>query len=197
MMILLATEIASRETGVRVDVGLTSEAYFHAKARAITASGAYGNAAAAATTAEPTEPAEQQLQQVHLMGFDTLVRLLDTKYYSPTNTLKPLEGFFDTASVRVTRRAGGKWGNKWAQDGGLGRAEWVQRGGRAEWAGKVELVDAEAGQGVSSTRVREAVGRGDGEGWEGLVVEGVRRWILEERLYVGEGEKCIGNGEGG
>lgn len=59
-------------------------------------------------------------------------------------------------------------------------------GGRREWAERIELVEGrgEGDEVVSSTRVRGAVGRGEGGVWEGLVTEGVAGWIAGEGLYV-------------
>jgi hypothetical protein len=60
------------------------------------------------------------------------------------------------------------------------------------------MVDNSSGsQGISSSRVREAVARigesgdgmGEGDGvaeMEALLTEGVRRWVLSEGLYKGD-----------
>lgn len=212
---------------VRVDVAVTTEAYFHAKAEAVAAEGAFAAAVAVAVAAEHQEKGKEEgkeelgkekpgkqlplspplpppppLEQVYLVGFDTLVRLLDPKYYAPTRTLAALGAFFASARVQVTRRVGGRWGGVRGrevqdQDRWLDRFEWGAKGGRREWRGRVELVGGgwegmegmegmeEGVEGVSSSLVREKVGTGEG-GWEGLVGEAVRGWIVREGLYVRE-----------
>ena len=52
---------------------------------------------------------KKAVEQVHLIGFDTLVRLLDIKYYSPNHSLKPLEALFERHRVRVARRTDDTW----------------------------------------------------------------------------------------
>lgn len=73
---------------------------------------------------------------------------------------------------------------------GVGEGSLDGIGGMREWVseGRITLVEGRAGDDkvvVSSSRVREAVKRGDGEEvLRGLVTEGVREWIVRERLYV-------------
>lgn len=64
-------------------------------------------------------------------------------------------------------------------------------GGKREWGGRIEVVEGKMeGRGeeeevvVSSTKVRNAVKRGDVGALKGLVTEGVRKWISKEKLYV-------------
>ena len=167
--------------GVVVDVGVTKEARFVDKARAIEECGEYSSSDDGA--------GKKPVEQVHLTGFDTLLRLLDVKYYPPDHDLAPLEGLFEKHRVRVTRRTGDAWGGTEEQDEyikKLQRGEMEDKGGRREWAERIELVEgrAEGEEVVSSTKVREASQQRDEVELMKLVTEGVGRWILDENLYV-------------
>lgn len=169
------------EGDVIVDVGVTKCPFFLDKALAIEESGFY-------TPKEPKSPNSgfQQPEQIHITGFDTLTRLLNPKYYPPTQTLAPLSHLFSKHRIRVTKRVekDKDWGDVEAQETylrDLAEGKREKEGGKREWAERIELVDgAEEGDGVSSTKVRER-----GEGWRQLVTEGVREWIEEEGLYRG------------
>lgn len=156
-----------------VDVGVTTEPYFHDKAAAIDESKIY----------------DPPPEQVYLTGFDTLIRLLNPKYYPPEHTLAPLEPFLRRHRVRVTYRTGADWGEREVQGRYLrdlkeGRRE--HEGGKREWADRFELVEgrADGEEVVSSTRVRDAIKKGDKEALRGLVTEGVGEWIMQEKSYT-------------
>ena len=128
--------------------------------------------------------------QVHLTGFDTLIRILDPKYYPPTHTLKPLEPFLSKHRMRVTYRTDDQWGAKAVQDeylAELGEGRREKESGKREWVteGKIEMVEGrkEGEEIVSSTRVREAVNKGGKGLLKKLVTDGVADCILEEGLY--------------
>ena len=168
---------SSSESPIGIDIGVTKLPYFTDKALAISQSGAY----------PPTTT------QVHLTGFDTLIRILDPKYYPPEKKLGALDGFLERHRLRVAYRAGDQWGGKAAQDEYLRELETGERekdGGRREWVtqGRIAMCEGrEEGEGaVSSTRVREAVRKGDREVLTKLVTSGVAEWILEEGLYMEE-----------
>ncbi|KOS22365.1 POF1 -like protein [Escovopsis weberi] len=135
--------------------------------------------------------AEQQPQMVFLVGFDTVVRILDPKYY-PGGMAPALAPLFARARLRVTGRPHGGWGSAAEQErwvAGLA-AGLAARGGDASWAGRIELVrDDERGregegEGVSSSRAREVVRAGELDKLEGLVDDGVREWIVKGGLYT-------------
>ena len=86
-----------------VNVGVTKEARFVDKMIALEKHGDY------AVEDVDGEGKMRPVEQVHLTGFDTLVRLLDGKYYPPEHTLRPLEGLFERHRVRVTRRVDDAW----------------------------------------------------------------------------------------
>ena len=163
------------EDGIGIDIAVIKLPYFADKAKSIDDSGFYAEAA----------------QQVHLLGYDTLTRLLDTKYYPPEHTLKGLDPFLRKHRLLVTYRADDNWGGKEEQDAYLrdieiGRRE--QEGARREWVSerRIRMVEGrrEGEEVVSSTRVREAVKQGDRKGLEKLVTKGVGDWVLEEGLYL-------------
>ena len=186
MMSIFAEEIAKEMAvdggleNVVVDVGVTKQARFVDKARAIEECGAYSSI--------DDDGGKTTFEQVHLTGFDTLVRLLDTKYYPPTYTLAPLGELFEKHRVRVTRRTGDAWGESEEQDEyvkKLQRGEMEDKGGKREWAERIELVEGrkEGEEIVSSTKVREASKDRDEVALMKLVPEGIGRWILDANLY--------------
>ncbi|KAJ5171581.1 Cytidylyltransferase [Penicillium coprophilum] len=143
------------ETLPLIDIGVTKKPYFVDKAAAIEASGSYPVA----------------LEQVHLTGYDTLIRILDPKYYPPEHTLKPLEPFLSKHRLRVTMRPS----DEGDRDG---------EGMRREWAERIQLVDGRAPteRAVSSTRAREA-SKTAPRNLDWLVPEQVRQFVLSEHPY--------------
>lgn len=166
---------------VVVDVGVTKDALFMDKARKLEECWDY--------TLLNGHGTRTPMEQVHLIGFDTMIRLLDIKYYPPDHNLKPLEGLFEKHRLRVTRRTDDAWGGKEAQDeylSNLRDGDREDEGAKREWADKVELVDGrrEGEETVSSTKVREAVRKRDEYELRKLVTSGVAKWILDEKLYL-------------
>ncbi|KAG5924039.1 hypothetical protein E4U42_004772 [Claviceps africana] len=178
LMQALARDLHDDGAPVPVDVAVTKMALFGDKARCVPAAA----------------------EHVYLCGFDTLVRMLDARYYAGEGGMRAsLGGFFAAARLRVTVRPGGGFGGEDEQRAfveGLGTALGGM-GGDAAWAARVELVEGGGGF-VSSSRVRDVVGRGGGGGGEldGLVGWRVRRVMEEEGLY-GMGGGGGGGGGGG
>jgi len=166
----LLSEIKGREgQGVGVDIAVTKHPYFVDKSRSIAESGEYGDG--------------EEVEQVHLIGFDTLTRLLDTKYYPPSHTLSSVRDFLEKHRLLVTYRVDDKWGSREEQDAyvkGIREGSLDSVGGKGEWVeeGRIRMVEGPR-EVVSSTRVREACRRGDKEALKGLVTEGVAEWVLE------------------
>ncbi|KAL8798024.1 MAG: hypothetical protein Q9182_007023 [Xanthomendoza sp. 2 TL-2023] len=166
---------------VAIDIGIIKKPYFHDKAIAIEQSEFYKH-----------EASGEQPQQVHLLGFDSLIRLMDTKYYPPTHSLAPISGLFNHHRIRVTRRTeeGNKYGTAEEQDRireALASGAREEEGAKREWAERIEMVEGE-GEAVSSTQVREAVGRGEWAAAERLVGKRVMEWVETEGLYKKEDE---------
>ncbi|KAJ5041146.1 uncharacterized protein L3040_005698 [Drepanopeziza brunnea f. sp. 'multigermtubi'] len=151
---------------VGIDIGLTKLPYFADKALHISPSEAY-----------PL----QDTEQVHLIGYDTLVRCLDTKYYPPAHTLAPLQPFLAKHKLRVTYRADDEWGDKAAQTkflSDVGEGSLESLGGLREWVvdKRIEMVEGrkEGEEVISSTKVREAAKLRDEEKLGSLVTPGIR-----------------------
>ena len=175
MMERMASEVHS-SLQVAVDVGVTTKPYFHDKSAVVAASGRYENA-----------------EQIFLAGYDTLIRVLNPKYY-PSGMRASLDPFFERARLRVVLRAGGDWGaveeqRSWVDGLREGGEDW---GGRRAWLrDRVDLVDG-LEDGVSSSQVREMIEAGE-EGWEDMVPKAVSEYIRDEGLYAGEGRGAHGS----
>jgi nicotinamide-nucleotide adenylyltransferase len=171
----LQTSLANSSGLPSIDIGLTSQPYFIDKASSITRSNAYSLA---------------DVQQIHLTGYDTLIRIFEPKYYPPSHTLGPLAPFLSTHRLRVTMRPDDGWGGREEQEAflrGLKEGALEAVGGKREWADQIELVegcvDDEQGP-VSSTRARQAAVAGDSEGLGKVVTESVKDYVLERSVYA-------------
>ena len=158
-----------------VDIGVTKCPYFVDKAAAIQESGTY----------------EGSVEQVHLTGYDTLIRIMNPKYYPPAHTLAPLEPFLSQHRLRVTYRTAADWGEQKEQDEYLRRisdGERESEGAKKEWAERIVLVKGrqEGKQTISSTKVRDAIKKGDQTELKTLITDGVGQYILEEEPYRDE-----------
>ncbi len=172
-----------------IDIGLTSEPYFHNKSNAIAASPFYTRPAL-----DPAGP-----EQVFLVGYDTLVRVFDPKYYAappPPGTPRPdslpadatpmqlaLTPLMRRARLRVTTRPDDQWGDEAAQRAWLHSVG--ELGGGEDWAAKIDLVSG-AFQGaaiVSSTTARAAAKAHDWALLGTQVGPAVRAWVETQRLY--------------
>jgi nicotinamide-nucleotide adenylyltransferase len=171
----LLSETEQKVEGLGIDIGVTKLPYFADKAKSIENSGLFPASA----------------QQVHLLGYDTLTRLLSTKYYPPTHTLKPLYPLLEKHRLLVTYRADDDWGTRSEQDKYLRDIEEGSRdadGAKREWVTerRIRMVEGrkDGEEIISSTRVREAAKTGDRDALEKLVTKGVGDWILGEGLYL-------------
>ena len=158
-----------------VDVGITKRPYFHDKAEAIESSSVYLSSGA-------------QPEQVHLIGFDTLIRILDARYYPPEKTLAPLAPFLSKHRLRVTYRSDAGIGAADEQDAyvrDIAEGGREHEGGCRDWARRITLVAGLNGgeEIVSSTRAREAVRTGDDDGLDRMVTAGVATWIRQNAPY--------------
>jgi nicotinamide-nucleotide adenylyltransferase len=163
--------------GLGVDIAVTKLPYFIDKSAAIEESGVY----------------PKDAQQVHLTGFDTLIRILDPKYYDPKKKLGVLEPFFTKNKLRVTYRTDDDWGVKAAQDEYLDELVKGRRdveGGKREWVtnGRIKMCEGkkDGEEVISSTKARSAAKKGDQELLAKLVTKGVAEWILTEGPYTQE-----------
>lgn len=82
-------------------------------------------------------------EQVYLTGYDTLVRILDTKYYPVAYTLEPLQVFFESNRIWCMLRTGDEWGGREAQ---MAYLEAIKRGDREvegckkEWGERIKFM---------------------------------------------------------
>lgn len=180
-----------------VDIGLTTYPYFHDKSAAIARAAEYEFATSSSSPTSPT------LQQIFLVGYDTLVRIFNPKYYSPpvpeesvipqnddkvhgnkTPMQTSLDPFLSRARLRVTMRTDADWGGREEQMGYVDKIlhgdELEKIGGRREWAQRVEMVEAmedKDGLVLSSTEAREAIQSKDWDKLKKLVPEAVAALI--------------------
>jgi len=181
-----------------IDIGITKLPYFVDKASSIDASGVY----------EPpnSSTSSDVVEQIHLTGFDTLLRIFTPKYYPDHDPpLSALEPFLKHHRVRATIRVDPnspsenlkdaqkdftttEGQEKYLEDIKTGSLE--DDGMKSEWAGQVELAMDESGEaeGVSSTKVRNAVKEGNWDVVRELVGTMVCDWIKEGRLYTDDKE---------
>lgn len=166
---------------ISIDIGLTKEPYYSDKSEAI------------ANTKPPFYSSSPI--HVHLVGYDTLIRFCNPKYYPkhdpPLSALKP---FFDAGhKLRVTQRpadasdaSSSEFGTVEQQQKYLERlrdGEEEKAGFLSAWAKNIDMVQAEEGVGVSSTRVRNAAKEGDWDVVGRLCTEGVAAWLKDQALY--------------
>lgn len=155
----------------QVDIGVTKKPYFVDKAAEIESAGIYPDS----------------LEQVHLTGYDTLIRIFNPKYYPPTHTLQPLSPFLSKHRLRVTMRPGDEWGETDDQQAflrDLAQGGRQNDGGRPEWAERIQFVEGtKPGEpAVSSTRARDAVHTNPGD-LEWLVTPSVRGYMQSQNPY--------------
>ena len=165
---------------VIIDIGITKEAMFIEKAKVIEESGLY---------VHPLQE-EGEVEQVHLTGYDTLVRLVAPKYYPPQHSLAPLEGLFNKHKVRVTMRTPPPVEDQQFFFEELKDGAKEQHGWKREWAEKIELVEGrrEGDEAISSTSARQCFQNLDlrkkqGNKW---CSKSVTSYILGESLYLAE-----------
>lgn len=179
-MTLFAQDAAGRmgAEGVPIDVALTDKPYYNDKTAAMEEAGTY-----------PGRPTH-----VHLVGYDTFVRIFTAKYYAEHDPpFSALDGFMARHALRITLREGEEYGDEAAQREfweRLGRGEMEGEGARREWAGRIEMVkEEEEAVGVSSTDVRKAAAKGDWVAVERLCTGRVAAWVREYGLYGEDGSK--------
>lgn len=155
-----------------IDIGVTKKPYFVDKAADIEMSGIY----------------PKNLEQVHLTGYDTLIRIFNPKYYPPEHTLQPLGPFLSQHRLRVTMRPDSEWGGREEQEAFLrdmaqGGMEAV--GGKREWADRIRLVEGKKPEdrSVSSTKAREAI-QNNPQDLDWLVPHQVKEFILSQQPYT-------------
>jgi nicotinamide-nucleotide adenylyltransferase len=177
---------------ISIDIGLTKEPYYSDKSVAI----------------EETMPPFYSSNpiHVHLVGYDTLIRFCNPKYYPkydpPLSALKP---FFDAGhKLRVTQRpadasdeSSNEFGTVEEQKKYLQRlrdGDEEKSGFESVWGQNIDMAEAEQGVGISSTRVRNAAKEANWEVVSDLCTEGVAAWLQDQSLYSEDasGKKMMG-----
>jgi nicotinamide-nucleotide adenylyltransferase len=182
----------SNDVDVSIDIGLTKEPYYSDKSSAI----------------ETTTPCFYLSSpcHVHLVGYDTLIRFCNPKYYKDsTPPLSALAPFFDAGhKLRVTQRpcdaedsSSKEFGDVKDQEAylrALREGEWEEKGFERKWGRRIDMVGAGDGVGISSTRVRRAAKEGDWGLVDGLCTKGVAEWVRDQGLYGEDdsGKKMMG-----
>lgn len=184
-----------------IDIGVTKYPFYTDKSRAIESE--------EGQKFYPTHP-----RHIHLLGYDTLTRIFTAKYYIQQNFNPPfaaLQPYFDKGyELRVTLRPDSTSSSsssagpasssssssveKEKEDQKTSflqtltnpQGEMQKNGAQALWARQIEFVSPQyAEMGVSSTRIREAVKKGEWEIVRELCTPRVAGWVEREGLYLG------------
>ena len=175
-MVTIMARSLHKDLNVGVDVAVTKKPYFMDKAASIDDSGVYGEA-----------------QQVHCTGYDTIIRIFDSKYYPEDQKLSVLEPFLARHRLRVCYRVGDDvegGGDRNEQDRyveAIGDGSRENEGMKKEWQDMINLVDdADDVKGVSSTKARKAAANRNKDELLALLDENVAGYILDNGLYQDE-----------
>jgi len=115
---------------------------------------------------------------IWLVGFDTLIRILDKKYYIPNTVEDSLRDFW--AKNRFVCAIRGEEASERAYLNQIRSGE--VEGVPGLWAEYVTMIEP-VGKEQSSTRAREAAANGRWEEVERVVPEGIAEYIRKEKLY--------------
>ncbi|KAF2653172.1 Nucleotidylyl transferase [Lophiostoma macrostomum CBS 122681] len=169
---------------ISIDIGITKEPYYSDKSIAI-------------ANTEPLFYPSKPIH-VHLVGYDTLIRFCNPKYYQDHNPpLSALRPFFEAGhKLRVTQRPYDPSDKSSAEFGsvdeqqqylqGLRDGDLEQEGLSKAWAERIDMVEGGEGVGISSTRVRIAAKDGNWGEVGRLCTEEVSAWVQSQRLYEGD-----------
>lgn len=164
-----------------IDIGLTTEPYYTDKSVAI------------AETSPPFYSSRPV--HVHLVGYDTLIRFCNPKYYPdhhpPLSALRP---FFSAGhKLRVTQRPTDETDESSAGFGtieaqtqyldNLRSGGMEEQGFESAWGHAIDMAQADQGVGISSTRVRHVAKEGNWDVVSELCSGGVAAWIQDQALY--------------
>ncbi|KAL2265120.1 hypothetical protein VTJ83DRAFT_6220 [Remersonia thermophila] len=190
-------ELPDGGEGLSVDIGLTTVPYFHEKS-ALLAKERYYHGGADDLSGSRHPPPDH----VFLVGYDTLIRIFNPKYYNPPSSTTPaalsgstpmqnaLDPFFGRARLRVTLRADDEWGGVDEQSQYLHEilhGDGLEKiGGSRDWGKRIDLVEARSvgTDIISSTYARAAAKKRDPDRLDLMVTPGVKWWIEQEGLYA-------------
>jgi nicotinamide-nucleotide adenylyltransferase len=182
MLLMFATDLhdtlSSGTDEVPVDIGLVNIPYFADKAAAI----------------EQTKPAiyAEGTRQIHVMGYDTIVRLLAPRYYAqfnpPLSALEPLFGRAHEALVVLRPDGESSVEEQMDKVRGLITGKLTKEGFKDEWQALVDMVESKDAAGISSTEVRKAAEAHEWDVVESMCTPSVAAWIRDQGLF-GNSEK--------
>lgn len=118
-----------------------------------------------------------------LVGFDTLTRILDPKYYIPDKLSSSLQEFMLNCDLFVlTRGKGGVSQTKYVDDISHGRIGEIP----TQWSKSIHMINENHGESelgvISSTLIRNEIMEGD-EVWKSKVLPEIKQYIETENLY--------------
>lgn len=118
-----------------------------------------------------------------LVGFDTLTRILDPKYYIPDKLSSSLQEFMFNCDLFVlTRGVGGVAQSKYVDDISHGRIGEIP----THWSNSIHMINDKHGDSalgvISSTLIRNNIIEG-GEEWHSKVLPDIREYIEKEHIY--------------
>ncbi|KAF2759687.1 hypothetical protein EJ05DRAFT_306722 [Pseudovirgaria hyperparasitica] len=167
------------ESSIPIDIGLTKFPYYHDKSAAISK---------AEPQAYPSKPVH-----VHLIGYDTIIRVCAPRYYQDHSPpLSALAPFFEAGHrFLVTMRpsiasdkSSANFGTLDEQRGYLRQlrdGDLEDQGLKKEWANQIDMIESPNGEaeGVSSTRIREAIAEQNWQEVQTLCTPSVAAWFVE------------------
>lgn len=163
MMQMLASHIAS-EFGVACSIALTNRSLFVDKQQVIT------------NHLESLYPTRRDLDLTFLLGFDTLIRVLDPKYYT-TDLNSALAPLFNSSSCFVLARDTPSYPLA-AQTNYLSSNQLP-----SSWASKIHIVDADSSSvDISSSLIRK-MAHEHSHMWQSMTYPDIARYIETHALY--------------
>lgn len=166
MMCLMAQEISSK-TDINVSVALTNHAKFVDKCDSIVE---YIKSDQSAIIPKLT----------FLVGFDTLIRIFDAKYYKPSSIEDSLKEFMQVSELFVLKRDSNTEEQvKYVQDIQNGLAEIP-----SSWGSKIHLIDGDSQTlKITSSLIRKEISS-NVLSWKDYVYPSILKYIEDEKLYV-------------
>lgn len=170
-MIKLFAQHIFNDYGLTCSIGLTNKSLFAEKLTAIFDS--------------LDSPMKECLKITFLLGFDTLIRLLDPKYYKGEGLEKALGPFFDRASCFVVSRDDGHYSfqsqKNYITDIRNGKFDGEVP---ASWADHIFLESGTSDSlKISSSSIRANIKSGKTEFWKESTYPDIVRYIVEKGLY--------------
>ncbi|ODV62492.1 nicotinamide-nucleotide adenylyltransferase [Ascoidea rubescens DSM 1968] len=125
---------------------------------------------------------------IFLMGFDTLIRVFDSKYYKPLTVEESLDEFIRNSRLFVlTRKMNENDRDSYGlQTGYLDRISRTEKIIPIDWLSHIDLIENSEKEmtSVSSSDIRKRIGLNEDD-WQFHVVDSIRDYIIERGLYRG------------